>query len=93
LLCLTDQLVQGYIFNAGVSRALHVVKKKLASPHLAPALAKDIESLPRKSCFRLSMASNDPDNPYYKGQDAYQILDVPRSADKKTIKAAYRKGI
>jgi hypothetical protein len=38
------------------------------------------------------MASNDQDNPYYKGQDAYQILDVLRSADKKTIKAAYRKG-
>jgi hypothetical protein len=32
------------------------------------------------------------DNPYYKGMDAYQILGVSRDADKKTIKAAYRKG-
>lgn len=29
---------------------------------------------------------------YYKGMDAYQILEVPRSADKKGVKAAYRKG-
>ncbi len=31
------------------------------------------------------------DNPYYRGLDAYQILECPRTADKKEIKAAYRK--
>lgn len=33
------------------------------------------------------------DNEFYKGQDCYQVLDVPRSADAKTIKSAYRKAI
>eukprot|EP01038_Epipyxis_sp_PR26KG_P008911 gene8911-12019_t len=28
---------------------------------------------------------------FYKGLDAYQILEVPKSADKQTIKSAYRK--
>lgn len=29
----------------------------------------------------------------YKGKDAYQLLDIPRSADKKEIKAGYRKQV
>ena len=37
------------------------------------------------------MASND--NPFYNGMDAYQILEIPRSADKKEIKSAYKKAI
>lgn len=39
----------------------------------------------------LSMSSNDDGNQYYKGLDAYQILEIPRTADKKDIKAAYKK--
>lgn len=31
------------------------------------------------------------ENPYYKGMDAYQILEVPRTADQAEIKKAYRK--
>lgn len=42
----------------------------------------------------LSMSSKDSDtNPFYKGQDAYQILEVPRGADKKEIKSSYRKAV
>ena len=42
----------------------------------------------------LLMAKGDGDtNPYYKGQDAYQILEVPRGADKKDIKTSYRKAV
>lgn len=42
----------------------------------------------------LSMAKGDGDsNPYYKGQDAYQILEVARGADKKDIKSSYRKAV
>jgi molecular chaperone DnaJ len=37
------------------------------------------------------MSTKEDDNPYYKGLDAYQILECPRTADKKEIKAAYRK--
>ena len=45
------------------------------------------------SSTQLHMAgSSDSGNQYYKGMNAYQILEVPRTADKKTIKAAYRKG-
>ena len=36
---------------------------------------------------------NNNDNPYYKGLNAYQILQVGRSADKKEIKLAYRKQV
>ena len=43
---------------------------------------------------KLLMAKGDGDtNPYYKGQDAYQILEVPRGADKKDIKSSYRKAV
>ena len=42
----------------------------------------------------LHMSSKGSDNnPYYKGQDAYQILEIPRSADKNEIKKAYRKAV
>ena len=48
----------------------------------------------RHSITRLRMSSKDSDtNPYYKGQDAYQILEVPRGADKKDIKSSYRKAV
>jgi DnaJ-class molecular chaperone len=40
------------------------------------------------------MAKGDVDtNPFYKGQDAYQILQVARGADIKVIKAGYRKAV
>jgi DnaJ domain len=43
---------------------------------------------------QLWMAKGDVDtNPFYKGQDAYQILQVPRGADKKDIKTGYRKAV
>jgi molecular chaperone DnaJ len=48
----------------------------------------------RKQIVELFMSSKDSDtNPFYKGQDAYQILEVPRGADKKEIKSAYRKAV
>jgi DnaJ domain len=48
----------------------------------------------RERITRLCMSSKDSDtNPYYKGQDAYQILEVPRGADKKDIKSSYRKAV
>lgn len=42
----------------------------------------------------LCMSSKAGDNnPYYKGQDAYQILEIPRSADKNEVKKGYRKAV
>ena len=41
----------------------------------------------------MHMSSKQDDNPYYRGQDAYQILEVPRTADKNEIKKAYRKAV
>jgi molecular chaperone DnaJ len=37
------------------------------------------------------MGLQDDDNPFYKGMDAYQILEVQRGADVKDIKSSYRK--
>ena len=38
--------------------------------------------------------STAPDgNPFYKGMDAYQILEIERGADKKMVKSAYRKAV
>ena len=42
---------------------------------------------------RLFMSDVSPDNQFYKGQDAYQILEIPRSATKKEVKSAYRKAV
>lgn len=36
-------------------------------------------------------SSSEDTNPYYKGMDAYQILEISRSAPQKDIKKAYRK--
>lgn len=48
----------------------------------------------RAQSSRLFMSdANDPNNPFYKGMDAYQILEIPRSADKKEVKKAYRKAV
>jgi len=46
--------------------------------------------------FSTSLSMSSPegaakDNPYYQGLDAYQILEVPRTADAKDIKSNYRK--
>lgn len=41
----------------------------------------------------MSTNSIKDDNPYYQGQDAYQILGVPRGSDVKTIKAAFKKQV
>lgn len=48
----------------------------------------------RPNSVKLFMAKQkDDDNPYYKGMDAYQILEIPRTADKKEVKSAYRKAV
>lgn len=52
--------------------------------------SKAVASRTLRSRTSLSM-SGEGTNPYYVGQDSYQILGVPRSADIKQIKSAYRK--
>jgi DnaJ-domain-containing protein 1 len=44
--------------------------------------------------MRLAAAakSSEQGDKYYKGMDAYQILEVPRTATMKEIKSAYKKG-
>lgn len=45
-----------------------------------------------KTPYVLKMSKETTDaNPYYRGFDAYQILECPRTADKKELKSAYRK--
>ena len=54
----------------------------------------DVAQNRRLRLTELAMSSKDSDtNPFYKGQDAYQILEVPRGADKKDIKSSYRKAV
>jgi len=43
----------------------------------------------KNSITKIYMSSKGDD--YYAGKDAYQILEIPRSADAKEIKSAYRK--
>eukprot|EP01041_Mallomonas_annulata_P004567 gene4567-9077_t len=47
----------------------------------------------RTTSLQMSSKSEKDENPYYKGMDAYQVLEIPRTADKKEIKAAYRKAV
>ena len=46
----------------------------------------------RKNSFVLKMVSSEAEQ-YYQGKDAYQVLDVDRQADQRTIKSAYRKQV
>jgi molecular chaperone DnaJ len=59
-----------------------------------PPLTTNADINPSKNLYRrctaLQMASATENN-YFKGLDSYQILEIPRSADLKEIKAAYRK--
>lgn len=43
------------------------------------------------SVLQMSSKDSSDSNPYYRGMDAYQILECQRTADKKEIKSAYRK--
>lgn len=41
----------------------------------------------------MAASEDSSENPYYQGMDAYQILGVPRNADRNAIKAAFRKQV
>lgn len=70
------------------SRNMNVPKYQLHQ--LTPASVKHTSSHRPglRSALRMST-----ENPYYQGMDPYQILGVSRSADKKEIKAAFRKQV
>jgi molecular chaperone DnaJ len=56
-------------------------------------ISKPIRGSNRVKVTELTSSKGGDQNPFYKGQDAYQILDVPRGADKKDIKSSYRKAV
>lgn len=75
--------------NAFVVRNSYVFSRK-STLQLIPVAANYKQlGIKKSGHLELKMASADD---YYKGMDAYQILEVPRSADKKGVKSAYRKG-
>lgn len=76
---------------ARLSRALGRAAR--VAPSSSGAVSRSSSS-PRAPSLRLEMAAGDGDsNPFYKGQDAYQILEIPKNADKKDIKSAYKKSV
>jgi len=74
--------------NAFVVRNSYVFSRK-STLQLIPVANHKQVGIKKSYHLELKMSSVDD---YYKGMDAYQILEVPRSADKKGVKAAYRKG-
>lgn len=83
----------GIQVNAFSRRALpskNAHSRLISQPFSAISSRENSNNMLRTN-FRLQMTSTETDNPFYKGMDAYQILEVPRSADKKAIKSAYRK--
>mmetsp|Transcript_37232 Transcript_37232/g.37917 ORF Transcript_37232/g.37917 Transcript_37232/m.37917 type:complete len:464 (-) Transcript_37232:181-1572(-) len=58
---------------------------------LSPFIENQTPQCQRRSTSLKMSSKDDPDNPFYRGMDAYQVLEVPRSADTKDIKSAYRK--
>lgn len=67
------------------TRHLHVTK-----PSIDIVKAYSVHRSSLRRTFALRMAGAD-ENPFYKGLDAYQILEIPRTSTKKDIKTAYRK--
>ena len=59
---------------------------------LTDAVTTTSSSSRRLTSLKMSSKSDDS-NPYYKGMDAYQVLEIPRSANKNDVKKAYRKAI
>ena len=76
-------------------------RRKLESPtppqQAAPVLGEASRSPIHGSVCCLSMSASSDEsnsvgkNPYYSGQDAYQILGISKLATKKEVKTAYRK--
>ena len=60
-----------------------------------PSSSRSMHSQKQSSCrvikTRLYQKSSGDD--FYPNMDAYQVLEIPRSADKKEIKSAYRKAV
>ena len=78
----------------GVSGAQLVGRRSSSSyPCVRLPFASAVSGSRRLRLPALHMSSKQDDNPFYRNQDAYQILEVPRSADKNEIKKAYRKAV
>jgi len=76
--------------NAFIVRSRYVFSRK-STPQLVTVAVANYNQLCRKKSSHLELKMSSVDD-YYKGMDAYQILEIPRTADKKAVKVAYRKG-
>jgi len=83
---------KGFTVSNGKTSYVKSLRLQPVVSHSSPQTFSS--STTRFRSTELSMAKGDGDkNPFYKGQDAYQILDVPRGSDLKDIKTRYRKAV
>jgi molecular chaperone DnaJ len=93
LLIAVVSLVNAFHFRNGVVRG-HAGRLRFSGlDRPGRQCPVDMKARPRALDSRLFMGEVSPDNPFYAGQDAYQILEIPRSATKKEVKSAYRKAV
>lgn len=74
--------------------ALHIHVRSATGSRLQNSRLAALRSpFARSRGLALHMSTSDSTNSFYKGMDAYQILEVPRGSDKKAVKSAYRKAV
>lgn len=89
--CICLQTVVGFRYTSPLSGAdirAHTDRRQLSSSGISIYRLNKRCSTP-SSRIKLRMSSIYDE--FYKGKDAYGVLEVPRSADQKQIKSAYRK--
>lgn len=76
--------------HRGTTEAFAVPPSRRWVASRTDALSVRTHAHPQRTATALRMAAS-TESSYYKGMDSYQILEIPRTADQKEIKTAYRK--
>jgi hypothetical protein len=91
IISLTSFSVLGFIPGAAISGRWTTANKICRLRDISQLKSKNIAAIGKRYSTALRMS--EADNPFYRGMDAYQILEIPKTATKRDVKSAYRKAV